>query len=95
MMLKEHFGPILDTFDSQKWRRDCYWNEECDSVYKTYKGVLEAVYKKYSVKRVKPGQKAFMCLEEVNDICKMCLLYSDDNFVERDAFIAFNLSMMT
>jgi hypothetical protein len=35
-----------------------------------------------------------MCLDEVNDICKMANLY-DENFVERDAFIAFNLSMMT
>lgn len=95
MMLKDHFQPILDTFDSQKWREQVYWNEQCDLVYKTYKAVLEAVYKKYSVKRVKPGQKPFMCLEEVNDICKAALLYSDENFVERDAFIAFNLSMMT
>lgn len=35
-----------------------------------------------------------MCLEEIYDICKTANLY-DENFVERDANIAFNLSMMT
>jgi len=35
-----------------------------------------------------------MCLEEVGDICKNSNIY-DENFVERDAFLAFNLSMMT
>ncbi len=93
-MIQEHFSSIYDKFDSQAWREKNYWNEECDDVYKTYKKVLEEVYKKFSVKKVKPGQKSFMCLDEINDICKMANLY-DENFVERDAFIAFNLSMMT
>jgi len=35
-----------------------------------------------------------MCLEEINDICKNANLYNE-NFVERDAYLAFNLSMMT
>ena len=35
-----------------------------------------------------------MCLEELMDICKNCNLY-DENFVERDVSLAFNLSMMT
>ena len=35
-----------------------------------------------------------MCLEEINDLCKIANLYTE-NFVERDAFLAFNLSMMT
>lgn len=35
-----------------------------------------------------------MCLEEINDICKIANLYNE-NFVERDAYLAFNLSMMT
>lgn len=93
-MIQDHFSSIYDKFDSQGWRENTYWNEECDEVYKTYKKVLEEVYKKFSVKKVKPGQKSFMCLDEINDICKIGNLY-DENFVERDAFIAFNLSMMT
>ena len=35
-----------------------------------------------------------MCLEEGTDICKMANIY-DETFVERDLFLAFNLSMMT
>ncbi len=35
-----------------------------------------------------------MSLDELNDICKICNLY-DENFVERDMNIAYNLSKMT
>lgn len=35
-----------------------------------------------------------MCLEEINDICKIANLYNE-YFVERDAYLAFNLSKMT
>lgn len=37
-------------------------------VLKNYKRIVENVYKKYSVKKVKPGQQPFMCLEELNAI---------------------------
>ena len=94
MFLNDYFDPVFIKYDSQKWREDIYWNEPCDEVFKTYKVVLEAVYKKFSAKKVKPGQKSFMCLEEIYDICKQNNLY-DENYVERDANIAFNLSMMT
>jgi hypothetical protein len=56
--------------------------------------IIENIYKKYSVKKVKPGQKNFMSLDELNDICKGLNLY-DETFVERDMNFAFNLSMMT
>jgi hypothetical protein len=35
-----------------------------------------------------------MCLEELKDICNRAGLY-DENFVDRDVNLAFNLSMMT
>ena len=35
-----------------------------------------------------------MSLDELNDICISVYLY-DENFVERDMNLAFNLSMMT
>ena len=93
-LLNDSCDPFFKKFDQQKWREDNYWNEECDDVLKCYKPILETVYKTYSKKKVKPGQKAFMCLEEINEICKSANLYNE-NFVERDAFLAFNLSMMT
>ena len=35
-----------------------------------------------------------MCLDELKDICNKASLY-DENFVERDVNISFNLAMMT
>ena len=56
--------------------------------------ILETVYNKYSEKKVRPGEKKFMCLEELIDMCKHANLF-DENFVERDVNLAFNMSMMT
>lgn len=92
--MRDHCEKVFNQFNSQRFRDERYWNEECDDVLKLYKAVLENVYLKYSVKKKKPGQKNFMCLDELSDICKHCNLY-DENFVERDMQLAFNLSMMT
>lgn len=35
-----------------------------------------------------------MCLDELKDICGRANIY-DENFVDRDVNLAFNLSMMT
>lgn len=48
----------------------------------------------FSVKKKKPGEKNFMCLDELKDICNRCVLF-DDTFVERDMMIDFNTSMWT
>jgi hypothetical protein len=43
---------------------------------------------------VKPGQKRFLSLDELREICNNAGLI-DENFVERDINISYNLSMMT
>ncbi len=48
----------------------------------------------FSVKKKKPGEKNFMCLDELKDICNRCSLF-DDTFVERDMMVDFNTSMWT
>ena len=56
---------------------------------------MENVYKLNSIKKVKPGQKPFMSLDELNEICKILNFYEGNDFAEKDAQLAFNLSMMT
>ena len=48
--------------------------------------MLDHVFMKYSVKKKKPGQKNFMCLEELYEICRKAELF-DLNIVERDVFM--------
>ena len=55
---------------------------------------MDNIYKLYSFKKLKPGQKNFMSLEELNEICEKCNIY-DENFITRDMQWSFNLSMMT
>ena len=93
-LINDHCLPYFKQFDAQKWRDDRYWNEECDDVLKYYRPVLENIYTQYSKKKVKPGQKKFMSLEELSAICKKADVY-DEFFVERDSNLAFNLAMMT
>lgn len=93
-LISDHCLPYFKQFDSQKWRNDRYWKEECDDVLKYYRPVLENVYNQFSKKKVKPGQKKFMSLEELSTICKKADVY-DEFFVERDSNLAYNLSMMT
>ena len=93
--IRDNLLPLYNKYNlAQKWREEKYWNEQCDEVLKSYKFILENVYSRYSVKKVKPSQKKFMCIEEFYDIFKHSNLI-DENFVERDVDLAFNLAMMT
>ena len=85
---------VFDQYNSQKWRDEKYWCEDCDDVLKKHRQILDSVYDKYSQKKVRPGEKKFMCLEELIDMCKHSNLF-DENFVERDVNLAFNTAMMT
>lgn len=97
-MLKDHilsYISLNDTaYNGQRWRDERYWNEECDTVYKSYLPVVQSFYKKYSGLKTKPGQKKFSCLEEINRLVSEAQLLND-NFVDRDIVVAFNMSMMT
>ncbi|CAK90105.1 unnamed protein product (macronuclear) [Paramecium tetraurelia] len=93
-MMLEQCMPHMSQFDSHKWRAERYFVEQCDDVCKKYKWVFDYVYMRNSSRKVKPGQAPFMCLDELKDICNRANLY-DENFVERDVNLAFNLSTLT
>lgn len=93
-ILNEHCIPLFSQYNAQPWRDEKYWCEDCDDVLKKHKQILDTVYAKYSEKKVKPGEKKFMSLEELIDLCKHANLF-DENFVERDVNLAFNTAMMT
>ena len=75
-MWEQHFVKLLVP-NQQEWREKEYWIEENDLIYKNYAMILENVYKTFSVKRVRPGQKSFMSLEEFIDIFKQLHLLGD------------------
>ncbi|CAD8105716.1 unnamed protein product [Paramecium sonneborni] len=93
-MILDQCMPHMSQYDCHKWRAERYFVEQCDDVCKKYKWVIDYVYMRNSQKKVKPGQPPFMCLDELKDICNRANLY-DENFVERDVNLAFNLSMLT
>jgi len=94
MLMDESVKPFIAKFNHHQFRPDRYWNEEVDTVYKSYLPIIRGIYKKYSGQKTLPGQKKFMCLEEFNRMMSDGGLYSD-NCGERDATIAFSLGMMT
>ncbi|CAD8099201.1 unnamed protein product [Paramecium primaurelia] len=92
-MILQQCRPVMEQYNAQKWRDDRYFNEQCDDCLKYFKPLLNQVYNRFSSKKVKPGQKKFMCLDELHEICGIAGLF-DERFVDRDADLAFNLSMM-
>ena len=93
-LVNQHLKPNLTNPHGNKWRFERYINEEVDNVLKANLSVLKAVYSRYSVKKVKPGQKNFMSLEELSDICQQADLLTE-SFSTREIFLAFNLAMMS
>ncbi len=49
----------------------------------------------YSGKKALPGEKKFMCVEELMEMTKKAELCLDETFQEVDVYVSFNLSMMT
>ena len=62
---------------------------------KFYKTILDSVYVKYSTRKVKPGQKPFMCLQELQDMCSHIGLAQLDTYGPNTTLFAFNKAMMT
>lgn len=52
----------MKLYDSTKWRLTTYFTQFNDELIKKYRPILNYVYKKNSKLKVKPGEKAFMCL---------------------------------
>ncbi|EGR29347.1 leucine rich repeat protein [Ichthyophthirius multifiliis] len=86
---------FVEKYNSQKWRTERYWNEECDYCLKNYKKIIDYVYKKFAKQKVKPGQPPFMCLDELIRIVSLAGLTEDEHFGSTVCYFAFNLSMMT
>jgi len=93
-LIDDNLGAFLSKFDHQKWRVEKYWNEAVDTVLKSYLPILKGAYKKNIGLRTLPGQRKFMCLEEFHRLMGDCGIFND-NLTDRDATLAFSLSMMT
>lgn len=93
-LFKENVTPYISTYDVQQWRIDRLWNEECDTVIKSYLPVFKGVFKEYSKEKVKPSEKPFMCLEEFQRLVKLAG-FESDKCGERDALLCFRYAMMT
>ena len=45
----------------QKWRRDKYWCEEVDNLFKSHKDLFEKLFEAYSGRHMKPGENPRYC----------------------------------
>ena len=94
MLMETNVLPHLGHIFADKWRYERYLNEPCDTALKANRHLLKNVFGKFSVKKVKPGQKPFMCLSEFESIILGADLINE-NFTVREICLAFNLGMMT
>ena len=94
MIMEVNIFPNLSHLVADKWRFERYINEQCDIVLKANRLLLKNIYGRHSVKKVKPGQKPFMCLSEFDSIVMGADLINE-SFTVREICLAFNLAMMT
>ena len=87
-----HLKKVFEKRDSSVWRKDRYYNEECDVVLKYYNRLLLKLYDNYSGMAQLPGAKKSVSLKEIQQMCSDMEMYNED-FVEREVNIRFNLSM--
>lgn len=86
--------PYMTHFDSNLWRTQRFWTEDVESIFKTHKVILDAIYNKYSGRKILPGQKPFVSIDEFRDLCNEAQLLNDF-FTSRDIELVYGLAMMT
>ena len=64
-LLKEFTNP---KYNPQNWRNDKFWVKDCDSCLRNYSDIVEYIYAKHSVKKIKNNPMPFMCLEELIEV---------------------------
>lgn len=94
-LYSEHCLPEFEKYNQQAFRDDIYWTEHCEMVILAQKSAIESLYNKYSQKKVNPGQKRFMCLEELVEMARSSQLLLDACLQEADVYQAFNLAIQT
>lgn len=62
---------------AQEWRREKYWNEFVDNLYKAHEQLLKEVYARYSGAKTLPGQAKFMDNSEFDQLFDDSLLLND------------------
>eukprot|EP00744_Colponema_vietnamica_P013266 GILI01018590.1.p2 GENE.GILI01018590.1~~GILI01018590.1.p2 ORF type:complete len:279 (+),score=105.14 GILI01018590.1:31-837(+) len=93
-LLVNHILPVASNFNLAEFRENSLWFEEIDMVFKKHWQLVCDLYRKYSGKLAKPGQKRFMSLEEWTQFITDYAL-TDETFTTREIPIAFNFAMMT
>lgn len=95
-LFSEHLIPFYQEFDSSSWRKSRFWNVDCDHVLKYFWHFLTFLYKKFASKSVTSifgmNSMKYMYLQEFKKIFQDAGLI-DNFFVERDANLAFSLSI--
>lgn len=95
-VVNKHLFPFFENYDYTTWREKRLWNLECDKILKHFWQFLQFLYKKYASKFVTNifGMNSFkmMYLLEFRRIFQDSNLL-DDFFTERDANLAFSMSI--
>ena len=89
-----HVKPFLGRFNTNKWRKNRYLNEEIDIIYTNYLEIMQTLFAKFSGKYAKGGEKPWMSVEEFIQCCKFVSLTSK-SFTARVYSLCYQLSLMT
>lgn len=95
-VFNDHFLPFFKDYDYTTWKQNRLWNMECDKTFKHFWQFLEFLYRKYASRFVANifgmNSSKMMYLGEFKKIFADALLI-DELFTERDANLAFSMSV--
>lgn len=93
-LFTDHLDKFFSEFDSNFFRQNKLWSEECDKIFKRNMANIKAIYKLYSGRYSMPGQPRHISVEEFYQ----CIIDSgvvNEHFGEREIKPIYSVSMMT
>ena len=91
LFYEQYLSGPLGKYNSHKWRRERYWNEECDTVVKNNVETLRDIFNFWALHPLPGEPKTFRYARLIELITTTDVF--DDNFGERETGLCFNLSM--
>lgn len=75
------------------WREETAWKEENDYIMKKHMQIFDSVYSQYSGRKVLPGKKPQMCIDEFRSLVQD--IGCGQDIAEKMVSLVFNCSMMS
>ena len=88
---EHHYDYYINQFDSHKWRKERYYNEEVDNILKAFIPIFDALFYSYAPQQIMGRKDSFwLTLEGYTNMCNNLM---DSDFPVKELPVLFSLSL--